>query len=73
MPASPSTSYRLSLPTSVVRGCLTSMWTAPELVITSSELPVNDWSFPITPEMGGAAVAWAQTVGDVASAATKVK
>jgi hypothetical protein len=51
MPASPSTSYRLSLPTSVVRGCLTSMWTAPELVITSSELPVNDWSFPITPAL----------------------
>jgi hypothetical protein len=47
------------------------VWTAPELVITSSELSVNDWSFPITPEIGGAAFAWAQTVCGVPNAASK--
>src|SRR5580698_3494513 len=30
-------------------------WTAPAGVITSSDLPSNDWSFPMTPSIGGAA------------------
>src|SRR5580693_4620635 len=31
------------------------MWTTPEGVCTSSVLPENDWTFPITPVIGGAA------------------
>jgi len=37
-------------------------------VITSTELPVNDCSFPITPEIGGTAFAWAKTAEGIASA-----
>jgi len=36
------------------------------------ELPVNDWTFPITPEIGGAGCTWAQTVLGVACTASKV-
>src|SRR6267142_498682 len=35
------------------------------------ELSVTDWTFPITPESGGTAFTWAQTVFGVASAASK--
>src|SRR6266851_5009261 len=35
------------------------------------ELSVTDWTFPITPESGGTAFTWAQTVFGVACAASK--
>src|SRR6266436_5480782 len=35
------------------------------------ELSVTDWTFPITPERGGTAFTWAQTVFGVACAASK--
>src|ERR1700676_4528502 len=34
------------------------------------ELSVTDWTFPITPESGGTALTWAQTVFGVACAAS---
>src|SRR5580692_3646452 len=48
------------------------MWTTPEGVATSSELPVKDWTFPRTPESGGAAFtsapnAFGVAIGAVAS------
>src|SRR6202047_1116394 len=48
-----------------------SMWTTPEPVWTSMELSVTDWTFPITPESGGTAFTWAQTMFGVACAASK--
>src|ERR1700756_3129481 len=46
-------------------------WTTPDGVRMSSELPVNDWSFPFTPESGGAAFTWAQAACGAACAASK--
>ena len=47
------------------------MWTTPDCVRISSEVPVNDWSFPLTPESGGAVFTWAQAVCGAACAAIK--
>src|ERR1700752_3486347 len=46
-------------------------WTTPDFVRMSSELPVNDWSFPLTPESGGAAFTWAQAACGAACAASR--
>src|SRR5260370_40608822 len=46
-------------------------WTTPDGVRISSELPVNDWSFPLTPESGGAAFTCAQAACGAACAASK--
>src|ERR1700757_1405358 len=46
-------------------------WTTPDGVRMSSELPVNEWSFPFTPERGGADFIWAQAACGTACAASK--
>src|ERR1700752_4286873 len=46
-------------------------WTTPDGVRMSSELPVKDWSFPFTPESGGADFSWAQAACGAACAASK--
>src|ERR1700756_3886842 len=46
-------------------------WSTPDGVWISSELPVNDWSFPFTPESGGAAFTWAQAPCGAACAASE--
>src|SRR5258708_13524076 len=46
-------------------------WTTPVGVRMSSELPVNDWSFPLTPESGGADFTCAQAACGAACAASK--
>jgi hypothetical protein len=46
-------------------------WTTPDCVRIASELPVNDWSFPLTPESGAAAFTWAQAASGAACAASK--
>src|SRR5258707_1958582 len=46
-------------------------WTTPDGVRMSSELPVNDWSFPLTPESGGADFTCAQAACGAACPASK--
>src|SRR5947209_14278827 len=41
-------------------GCVTVTCARPEDVATSSELPVKNWTFPRTPEIGGAGGVWAR-------------
>jgi hypothetical protein len=49
------------------------MGTTPDFVITSSELPVNDWSVPRTPGSGGAVLISAHIAFGVAATANKEK
>src|ERR1700758_4784221 len=46
-------------------------WTTPDCVRIASELPVNDWSFPLTPESGAAAFTCAQAACGAACTASK--
>src|ERR1700741_3058168 len=46
-------------------------WTTPDGVRISSERPVNDWSFPFTPESGVADLTWAQAPCGATCAASK--
>src|SRR5580704_14203161 len=55
-----------------VRGSLTTTWTAPEPVIRSSDLPSNDWSFPMTPSIGSAAC-WASVTPKTTAHARRTK